>query len=98
MIAPDNGPPLRLRVSSDSRPSEVADTICTEVGLHGVVMMEAMGAAAVNQAVKGLAVADGRLRPGRRLDISVWFRDVTSKDGTPLTGVGFRALPVVRET
>ena len=46
-----------VRVSGKSRPNAVAGAIAGLVRLHGEVEVQAIGALAVNQAVKALAIA-----------------------------------------
>jgi stage V sporulation protein S len=53
-----------LKVSANSRPSAVAGAIAGVVRESGYVEMQAIGASAVNQAVKAIAIARGYLAPG----------------------------------
>ncbi|MEB3298537.1 MAG: stage V sporulation protein S [Candidatus Sericytochromatia bacterium] len=52
---------VRLKVAGDSRPSAVAGAICAGLRERGSCEMQAIGAGAVNQAVKALVVARGYL-------------------------------------
>lgn len=52
-----------LRVSGTSRPNAVAGAIAALLRSHGELEIQAIGPAAVNQAVKALAVARGYLQP-----------------------------------
>lgn len=52
-----------MRVSSGSDPGSIAQALSSELKKNGGVEMQAIGAGAVNQAVKGIAVARGLLRP-----------------------------------
>ncbi|HEX2864024.1 MAG TPA: stage V sporulation protein S, partial [Deinococcales bacterium] len=46
-----------VRVSGKSRPNSVAGAIAALLRLHGEVEVQAIGALAVNQAVKAIAIA-----------------------------------------
>lgn len=52
-----------LKVSADSKPKSVAGAIAAVVRESQSVEMQAVGAAAVNQAVKSIAIARGYLAP-----------------------------------
>ena len=52
-----------LRVSADSSPSSVAGAIASVMRTSGEVEVQAVGAGAVNQAVKSIAIARGYLAP-----------------------------------
>jgi len=56
--------PEVLKVSSQSRPSAVAGAIAGVVREKGKVEIQAIGAGAVNQAIKAVAIARGYLPPG----------------------------------
>lgn len=53
---PGSKPPL-LRVAAGSRPAAVAGAIAGSVRTHGGCEVQAIGAGAVNQAVKAVAIA-----------------------------------------
>ena len=53
-----------LRVSANSSPSSVAGAIASVMRTSGEVEVQAVGAGAVNQAVKSIAIARGYLAPG----------------------------------
>lgn len=55
--------PRALRVSASSRPSAVAGAIAGMIREHGRAEIQAIGAAAINQAVKAVAIARGYLAP-----------------------------------
>ncbi|BBN94907.1 stage V sporulation protein S [Deinococcus grandis] len=57
-----------LRVSGTSRPNAIAGAIAALLRSQGQVEIQAIGPAAVNQAVKALAIARGYL-VGDRLDL-----------------------------
>ncbi|BDP41693.1 stage V sporulation protein S [Deinococcus aetherius] len=59
-----------LRVSGKSRPNAVAGAVAALLRTQGRVELQAIGPAAVNQAVKALAIARGYL-VGDGLDLTV---------------------------
>lgn len=63
-------PPEQLRVSGQSRPNAVAGAIAALLRSQGQVEVQAIGPAAVNQAVKAIAIARGYLA-GNNLDLTV---------------------------
>jgi stage V sporulation protein S len=58
-----------VRVSGQSRPNSVAGAIAALLRLHGEVEVQAIGALAVNQAVKAIAIARSYIAPDG-LDLS----------------------------
>ena len=52
-----------VRVSGKSRPNSVAGAIAALLRLQGEVEVQAIGALAVNQAVKAIAIARGYIAP-----------------------------------
>ena len=52
-----------LKVSSKSKPSSVAGALAGVIREQGYVEVQAIGAAAVNQAVKAIAIARGYVAP-----------------------------------
>ena len=52
-----------LKVSSTSKPSAVAGAIASQIKTDGKVEVHAIGAGAINQAVKAIAIARGYLAP-----------------------------------
>ena len=53
-----------LKVSSKSNPNSVAGAIAAMVKEYGKVELQAIGAGALNQAIKGIAIARGFVAPG----------------------------------
>ena len=53
-----------MRVRADSSPASVAGAIAGAVREDGRVEIDAIGAGAVNQAVKAIAIARGYVAPG----------------------------------
>ncbi len=52
-----------LRVSAGSSPQSVASAIAHAIYEHGTVKLRAVGAGAVNQSVKAIAIASGYTAP-----------------------------------
>lgn len=71
------GEAVTLKVAGESRPSSVAGAICAGLRERGQCEMQAIGAAAVNQAIKALAVARSFLEPeGLQLVFAPSFFDL----------------------
>ncbi len=83
------GPEL-IKVSARSRSTAVAGAIAGVMRDHGIADVQAIGAGAVNQAVKALAIARGYLERDE-IDIvaTPYFTDVDI-DGNERTAVRFR--------
>ena len=71
-----------LRVSASSNPQSVASAIAHAVYDNRAVKLRAVGAGAVNQAVKAIAIARGYVAP-RGLDLTCkpGFTTIESRDG-----------------
>lgn len=71
-----------LRVSASSNPQSVASAIAHAIYEKHEVKMRAVGAGAVNQAVKAMAIARGYVAP-RGLDLvcKPGFTTIESRDG-----------------
>ena len=52
-----------LKVSSDSKPKAVAGALAAVLREHGSAELQAIGAGAVNQAVKAIAITRGFVAP-----------------------------------
>ncbi len=52
-----------LKISSSSKPNSVAGAIAGSLRENGRVELQAVGAGAVNQAIKGVAIARGFVSP-----------------------------------
>lgn len=52
-----------LKVSTKSNPNKLAGAIAGTIREHGKAELQAIGAGAVGQAVKGIAIANGFLAP-----------------------------------
>lgn len=66
-----------LKVSSTSKPNSVAGAIAGIVREDGKVQIQIIGAGALNQAIKGVAIARGFIAPtGHELVCIPFFRDI----------------------
>jgi stage V sporulation protein S len=82
-----------LRVSASSRPKAVAGAICAVIKESGPLEIQAVGAGAVNQAVKAVAIARGYLSPdGFDLILRPEFMELAI-DGESRTGVRLLVAP-----
>lgn len=71
-----------LRVSAGSNAQSVGSAIAHALYETPVVKLRAVGASAVNQAVKAMAIASGYVAPrGLSLSFRPGFTTVTSRDG-----------------
>lgn len=71
-----------LRVSAGSSPQSVASAIAHAVYDNKTVKLRAVGAGAVNQAVKAIAIARGYVAPrGIDLTCKPGFTTIESRDG-----------------
>ena len=72
---------IDLKVASDSNPSTVAGSIAKNIEERKEVNAIAVGAGAVNQAVKAIAIARGYVAPqGINLLVAVGFSTVIIED------------------
>lgn len=82
-----------LKVSSRSNPNAVAGALASVVKEEGFAELQAVGAGAVNQAVKAIAIARGFLAPsGYNLICVPAFSDIDI-DGEERTAMIFMVLP-----
>ena len=71
-----------LRVAANSNPQQVASAIAHAIYEKRQVPLRAVGAGAVNQAVKAVAIASGYVAPrGLRLAMIPGFSSIESHDG-----------------
>jgi stage V sporulation protein S len=91
----DGRPPVEvLKVSASSKPVAVAGAIAGVIRTQGRVEVQAIGAGAINQAVKAIAISRGYVAPGGIELVCVpSFIDI-SIDGEERTGI--RLLVEVR--
>jgi len=82
-----------FRVSGRSNPNSVAGALASAIREQGWAEMQAIGAGAINQAVKAVAIARGYLAPGG-IDIVCVpaFTEVTI-DGQLRTAIGLIVEP-----
>lgn len=82
-----------LKVSSKSSPASVAGAIAGMIKDGVEVEIQSVGAGAVNQAVKAIAIARGFLSPmGIEICCTPSFADIVI-DGEYRTAIRFRVLP-----
>lgn len=82
-----------IKVSADSRTSAVAGAIAGVVREHHMAVMQAIGAGAVNQAIKALVLATGYLKEDRiHVSFVPEFADVTI-DENVRTAIRFVITP-----
>ena len=82
-----------LKISAKSSPNSVAGAIAGLVKENGKAEMQAIGAGAINQAVKAVAIAKGFVAPsGMDLVCSPAFTEVTI-DNEDKTGIKFTIEP-----
>jgi stage V sporulation protein S len=81
LVIPTTEEPF-LRVSAGSNPQSVASAIAHAIYENKAVKLRAVGAGAVNQAVKSIAIARGYVAP-RGLDLTCkpGFTTIESRDG-----------------
>jgi stage V sporulation protein S len=82
-----------LKVSARSNPNSVAGALAAVLRERGAAELQAIGAAAINQAVKAIAIARGFMAPsGVDLVCIPAFADV-SIDGEERTAIKFFVQP-----
>ena len=66
-----------LKVSSTSKPNSVAGAIAGIIRSDGEVQIQTIGAGALNQTIKGIAIARGYIAPtGQELVCIPFFKDI----------------------
>jgi len=66
-----------LKVSSKSKPNSVAGAIAGIIRTDGKVQIQTIGAGALNQTIKGIAIARGYIAPtGQELVCIPFFKDI----------------------
>ena len=66
-----------LKVSSKSKPNSVAGAIAGIIRSNTRVQIQTIGAGALNQAIKGIAIARGFIAPtGQELICIPYFKDI----------------------
>ena len=84
-----------IKVSGSSNPQSVGSILARAISAGQIPKMRAIGASAVNQAVKACAIARGFVAP-RGLDVSyvIGFDDIIGDNGDQISAMFFK--PVVR--
>lgn len=82
-----------IKVSAKSRSTAVAGAIAAVMREHHYAEVQAIGAGAVNQAVKALAIARGYLSEDRIDIVCVPFFTEVDIDGQERTAVRFKVEP-----
>ena len=76
-----------IKVSSKSNPNSVAGALANVFREKGIVEVQAIGAGALNQAIKGIAIARGYVAPtGKNLICTPAFSDIVL-DGEERTAI-----------
>lgn len=82
---------LTLRIASDTKPAAAAGAIAAQLREQRSVLLQAVGAAAVNQTVKSLALAESYLLPEGQCVASRVRRIQIAIGGKPRTAVQWLA-------
>ena len=82
-----------LKVSAHSNPKSVAGALAAVVREQGSAEMQAVGAGAVNQAMKAIAIARGYLAPGGVNLITIPSFAEIEIDGQERTAIHFSVQP-----
>lgn len=78
-----------LRVSSNSQPKSVAGALSAVIRSKGEAQLQAVGASAVNQAVKSIAIARGFVAPNGIDLVTIPAFVEISIDGEEKTAINF---------
>ena len=78
-----------LKVSADSKPKAVAGAVAAVVREKGAVELQAIGAGAVNQAVKAIAISRGFVAPNGIDLITIPAFTKVEIDGEERTAIKF---------
>lgn len=94
IIFSDGGPKMEvLKVSSKSNPNSVAGALAGVIREHGSAEIQAVGAGAINQSIKAIAIARGFVSPsGIDLICIPAFSDITI-DGEERTAIKLIVQP-----
>jgi stage V sporulation protein S len=83
-----------VKVSGSSTPQSVASIVARAVVAGQAPKMRAIGASAVNQAVKACAIARGFVAPrGIDLLFMIGFDDIEGEDGETISALSFKPVP-----
>jgi stage V sporulation protein S len=84
-----------LRVQGRTNAAKLASAISHAIYDNRNVTLRAIGAGAVNQSVKGVAIAQGFVGPrGFVLHLMPGFTTVTMKDGEDISAIVLKVIPV----
>ena len=86
--------PITLRIASNTDPKDAAGAIAGQLRESGGVRLQAIGAAAVNQATKALALAGLYMKPEGRLVLSAVERCDVDVKGERRTGLRWKVIAV----
>lgn len=87
-----------LRVSSKTRPAKLGAAILHALKKsYGVVEVQAIGAGAVNQGIKGIAVASNLAQADGKKLLTVPYFATTRVDGSQRTAIRFRISSISRD-
>jgi stage V sporulation protein S len=86
--------PEVIKVSARSRSTAVAGAIAGVIRQHDYAEVQAIGAGAVNQAVKALAIARGYLERDSIAIVCMPYFTEVAIDGQERTAVRFRVTPL----
>ncbi len=81
--------PEVLKVSADSKPKAVAGAVAAVLREQGMVELQAIGAGAVNQAVKAIAISRGFVAPNGIDLITIPAFTKVEIDGEERTAIRF---------
>jgi len=82
-----------LKVSANSKPKAVAGALAAVLRAHGSAEVQAVGAGAVNQAVKAIAIARGYVAPNGIDLVSIPAFAEIDIDGEERTAIKFFVQP-----
>ena len=86
-----------LRVSAKSKPNTVAGAVAGVIREKGIVEVQTVGAGALNQAIKAIAIARGFLAPGGVEIVCIpSFSDIEI-DGNERTAIRLLVMPRERK-
>ncbi|MDQ7840712.1 MAG: stage V sporulation protein S [bacterium] len=85
--------PEVLKVSADSKPKAVAGAVAAVVREKGSVELQAIGAGAVNQAVKAIAISRGYVAPNGIDLVAIPAFTKVEIDGEERTAIKFLIVP-----
>lgn len=86
-------PPPTLLAATGTAPGELAGAIMGQIRANGASFVQAIGAGAINQTVKAIAIARGYAAPGGQdLICTPAFQDIQI-DGQARTSIRFKVEP-----